>query len=120
MTILPEQNGPALRRWSVLACGFLALSWFAIDGLLLPPALGGTDFYYFKDPSLNLATGLGFVTRFTFGSPGLADQLYAMYPPIYPLLFGLFAKLFGISAQTNQMFNSALGIALGAAGFLAG
>jgi hypothetical protein len=120
MTILREYDVSALRRWSVFACGCIALSWFAIDALLLPPALGGTDFYYFKDPGLNLATGLGFVTRFTFGSPDLADRIYAMYPPIYPLLFGLFVKLFGISAQTNQMFNSALGIALGSAGFLAG
>jgi hypothetical protein len=120
MTPLRDQDGPALRQWSVLACGAVALCWFVIDGLLLPPAFGGTDFYYFKDPSLNLATGLGFVTRFTFGSPGLADQVYAMYPPIYPLLFGLFVKLFGISAQTNQAFNAALGVALGAAGFLAG
>ncbi|MBN9088923.1 MAG: hypothetical protein J0J01_18610 [Reyranella sp.] len=110
---------PASSRTWLLASAVAGASWFVVDGLLLPPAFGGTDIYYFKDAGINLVSGLGFVSRFTFGNPTFLDQVYAQYPPIYPLLFGLFAKLFGISAVTNQAFNAAVGVALGLAGFLA-
>lgn len=99
-------------------CCAIAVAWLIVDGLLLPPAFGGTDFYYFKDPGINWATGLGFVSRFTFGNPTFNYEIYAHYPPVYPALFGWFTKLSGVSASASQVFNAALGVALGVAGFL--
>ena len=103
----------------LLSCGVLAIAWLFIDGLLLPPSFAGTDIYYFKDPGINWATGLGFVSRFTFGNPTFDYKIYAIYPPAYPALFGLVTKLLGVSVSTSQIFNAALGVALGSAGFLA-
>lgn len=94
-------------------------AWFVVDGLLVPPALGGTDFYYFKDAAINLASGLGFVSRLTFGNPTFDDRVFAIYPPLYALLFALFVKLAGVSAATNQAFNATVGIIVGLAGFFA-
>jgi len=105
-------------RFLLLSCCALAVAWLIVDGLLLPPPFGGTDFYYFKDPGINWATGLGFVSRFTFGNPTFDYKIYAQYPPVYPALFGLVTKLLGVSASTSQIFNAALGVALGVAGFL--
>ena len=101
------------------SCSALAIAWLIVDGLLLPPSFGGTDIYYFKDPGINWATGLGFDSRFTFGNPTFDYNIYAQYPPLYPALFGLFSKLLGISALASQIFNATLGVALGVAGFLA-
>ena len=64
--------------------------WVIIDGYLIPPTFGGTDIYYFKDPGINLAEGLGFTSRFTFGNPTFEYSVYSQYPPLYPLLFGIF------------------------------
>ena len=111
---------PSSSRPTVLLCGILFVAaWFVVDGLLLPPAFGGTDFYYFKDAAINLASGLGFVSRFTFGNPTFDDRVFAIYPPLYALLFAAFVKLAGVSAAANQAFNAAVGIVVGLAGFLA-
>ena len=114
------RKSPRLADSSILllSCCALAVAWLIVDGLLLPPPFGGTDFYYFKDPGINWATGLGFVSRFTFGNPTFDYQIYAVYPPVYPALFGFAAKLLGVSASTSQIFNAVLGVALGVAGFL--
>jgi hypothetical protein len=115
-----RQALPRARRSAGLLWGMVFIAaWFVVDGLLVPPALGGTDLYYFKDAAINLASGLGFVSRFTFGNPTFDDRVFAIYPPLYALLFALFVKLGGISAVTNQAFNAVVGIVLGLAGFLA-
>ncbi len=111
---------PGAGRSTALLWGvaFIA-AWFVVDGLLVPPALGGTDLYYFKDAAINLASGLGFVSRFTFGNPTFDDRVFAIYPPLYALLFALCVKLAGVSAVTNQAFNAVVGILVGFTGFLA-
>jgi hypothetical protein len=112
---LPRASRSTARLWGIV---FVA-AWFVVDGLLLPPAFGGTDLYYFKDAAINLASGLGFVSRFTFGNPTFEDHVFAIYPPLYALSFASFVKLAGVSAVANQAFNAAVGIAVGLAGFLA-
>ena len=92
--------------------------WVIIDGYLIPPTFGGTDIYYFKDPGINLAEGLGFTSRFTFGNPTFEYSVYSQYPPLYPLLFGIFVKFFGINLQLNQIFNTLISGATGVAGFI--
>lgn len=115
-----QEAVPGAGRRMALVCGAIFVAaWFVVDGLLVPPALGGTDLYYFKDAAINLASGLGFVSRFTFGNPTFDDRVFAIYPPLYALLFALFVKLAGVSAATNQAFNAVVGIVLGFAGFLA-
>jgi len=112
---LPSSSRSTALVWGII---FVA-AWFVVDGLLLPPAFGGTDFYYFKDAAINLASGLGFVSRFTFGNPTFDDRVFAIYPPLYALSFAAFVKLAGVSAAANQAFNAAVGIVVGLAGFLA-
>jgi hypothetical protein len=115
-----QEELPRMGRSTALLWGIVFVAvWFVVDGLLVPPALGGTDFYYFKDAAINLASGLGFVSRFTFGNPTFDDRVFAIYPPLYTLLFASFVKLAGVSAVTNQAFNAVVGIVLGLAGFLA-
>lgn len=91
--------------------------WFLIDAFLLPPSFGATDIYYFKDAGINLAEGLGLVSRFTFGNPTFEYHSYSQYPPAYPLLFGLFVKTFGVSVLSNQAFNSTIALCTGIAAY---
>jgi hypothetical protein len=97
----------------------LAVAWLCIDGVLIAPDFGHTDIYYFKDSGVNFAEGLGLKTRFTYGNPTFAYRDYAQYPPLYPLLFGVYAKAAGISAASNQLFNSLVAMLVGLLGFLA-
>jgi hypothetical protein len=97
----------------------LALAWVLVDGVLLPPAFGQTDIYYFKDAGINFAEGRGLTTRFTYGNPSFAYRDYAHYPPVYPLLFGWYARAAGVSARSNQIFNSIIASLVGVLGFLA-
>jgi hypothetical protein len=119
MTTLQEALPRSSRSTALLWGSIFVAAWFVVDGLLVPPAFGGTDFYYFKDAAINLATGLGFVSRFTFGNPTFEDHVFAIYPPLYALSFASFVKLAGVSAVANQAFNAAVGIVVGLAGFLA-
>jgi hypothetical protein len=105
---------PALLR----ATAFVIL-WLIVDGLFLPPDFGAADIYYFKDAGINLAEGIGFVTRFNYGNPTFEYHTYVVYPPMYPLFFGIFVKFFGVSAVTNQIFNSLISSGVGILGFLA-
>jgi Dolichyl-phosphate-mannose-protein mannosyltransferase len=110
----------ALRtRAFTIFCAVMAGSWFLIDAFLLPPSFGATDIYYFKDAGINFAEGLGLVSRFTFGNPTFEYHAYSQYPPAYPLLFGLFVKLFGTSVLSNQVFNSTIGLCSGIVAYFA-
>ena len=103
----------------ILVLSFVcAIGWFIVDAFILPPGFGTTDIYYFKDAGINFAEGLGLVSRFTFGNPTFDYHVYSQYPPLYPLLFGFFVKLFGASAVANQIFNSLLSVFLGLSAFL--
>jgi hypothetical protein len=117
-SLTANQNSSKANRILALSvlCG---AAWFLVDAFVLPPNFGGTDIYYFKDAGIDFAQGLGFVTRFTFGNPTFEYQAYSQYLPLYPLLFGIFVKLFRISTLTNQIFNSIVSVLLGIAGFLA-
>jgi hypothetical protein len=93
--------------------------WLLFDAVILSPNYGGEDIYYFKDPGINFVEHLGFVSRFTFGNPTFAYASYSQYPPVYPFLFGLYAKLFGVSVAANQLFNTLVGLAVGISGYCA-
>ncbi|MGE0424250.1 MAG: hypothetical protein AB7O88_18450 [Reyranellaceae bacterium] len=74
------------------------------------PSIGGTDVFIFKDAGCNLAMGRGFDAFAIPGSPGFEPTLYASYVPGLPLVFGLYAWLFGCTAETNTWFNLAVGV----------
>jgi hypothetical protein len=107
------------RRAPWFAILIFIAAWFCVDGILIAPDFGQLDIYYFKDAGINFAEGLGLTTRFTYGNPTFAYRDYAQYPPIYPLTFGLYAKAAGVSALSNQLFNSLVAMLAGVAGFLA-
>ncbi len=100
----------------VFAVLFSAL-WLLLDLVLLAPRFGGEDIYYFKDPGANFAQHLGFVSRFTFGNPTFQYATYSQYPPVYPFIFGLYAKIFGVSLVSNQVFNTLVGLLAGVSGY---
>jgi hypothetical protein len=75
--------------------------------------------YYFKDGAVNWAQGLGFVSRFTPGNPTFDYKSYAVYPPVFPIIYALHLKIFGVSLASNQLFNSVVGVVLGWLGFFA-
>jgi hypothetical protein len=96
-----------------------SILWVLFDAIFLAPNYGGEDIYYFKDPGINFVEHLGFVSRFTFGNPTFAYASYSQYPPVYPFLFGLYAKLFGVSVASNQLFNTLVGLGVGVSGYFA-
>jgi hypothetical protein len=105
------------RMWAVI--GMCIVAWFCVDDVLIPPDFGQLDIYYFKDSGINFAEGLGLRTRFTYGNPTFAYRDYAQYPPIYPFAFGVFVKAAGVSAASNQIFNSLVALLVGVLGYLA-
>src|ERR1700688_1725408 len=107
------------RNASWLVILVFTAAWFCVDGILIAPDFGQFDIYYFKDSGINFAEGLGLTTRFTYGNPTFAYRDYAQYPPLYPLAFGLYAKVAGVSPLSNQIFNSLVALLVGVIGFLA-
>ena len=95
-----------------------AAVWLVVDGVLLPPSFGHTDIYYFKDAGLNFAQGLGLTSRFTYGNATFEYRDFSTYPPLYPLVFGLFARVAGISVVANQVFNTLVDVAAGLIAFV--
>jgi hypothetical protein len=114
------QGSPSNGNWArahIFAVAAFAVAWLILDGLLVPPDFGHEDIYYFKDAAINLAEGMGLTTRFTYGNPTFLYKDFATYPPIYPLVFGVYAKLCGVSAVSNQFFNAMMATILGLVGY---
>lgn len=77
--------------------------------LSLGPAPAGPDVFVFKDPGCNLALGAGFTGFAIPGSWDLTPRLFGSYTPGLPFVFGLFASLFGCTAEMNTLFKYAVG-----------
>jgi hypothetical protein len=92
--------------WKIAGVGFLLATaiWLTIY-LVIPPCFPGADIFNFKDAGINLASGLGFVTRMNPGNPGMELSFYATYTPLYPLLYGIFVKVFGVGPKVNRIFD---------------
>ena len=60
--------------------------------------------YIFKDPGSNLALKRGF-TAIACRDNDLDAHLYAAYSPGLPLLYGLFASIFGCNGYSNTYFD---------------
>jgi hypothetical protein len=118
---VPGRLQSSLRQLSPSLIFFVLASaaWMVFDNMVLAPAPGGLDIYYFKDAGINFAEGLGFVSRFTYGNPTFEYQTYSQYPPLYPLAYGLFVEIFGVSLSSNELFNSVINLTCGILGFVA-
>ncbi len=80
------------------------LFWI-ISYAVISPEFGGIDTFIFKDAGANLALGNGFVTSNLPGSLDAESHLYAGYPPLYSLVFGIYSKIFGVGSYQNTYFN---------------
>jgi hypothetical protein len=76
--------------------------------LISPPRFPGGDITCFKDPGINWALGNGLVETITPSNPTLTPLFYSNYPPLFPMLYGLYVYLFGSSEKTDEIFDFAL------------
>ena len=85
---------------------------YLVVAAALGPLSGNVDTFAFKDAAANLALGQGFTTVFNFGNPTAATLVYAGHPPAYPFLSGLWFSLFGVSVESNSLFEDLLRVVL--------
>ncbi len=84
--------------------------WVALYAFIGPQPFGG-DGFYFKDVAINFINGMGFKEISGPGNPTLTEyKYYATYPPVYPLLYAIYAFVFGIGDYQNTYFNLLLQI----------
>lgn len=97
-----------MRTKFFLSLAAVSAIWLISSTMFLAPDFGGVDLPYFKDAGLNLALGNGLVSNLTYANTGFENKLYAIYPPLFPLIFGLFLKIFGVTMVAEQAFDSLL------------
>jgi len=85
----------------LLLCTKMALVWYGFDRL---PLLPNNDEAAINDPALFLSRGEGFAAKSLAGLLRL-DEVFAHYPPVYPLLQALVYRSFGISGLTLRGSN---------------
>ncbi len=92
-------------KYLILLAGLIL--WIAFR-IAFPNVLIGPDVYHFKDPGCNLALGHGFTSASYVGTDSFDRKLWLSQGPIFPLVFGGFASLFGCSVDSNNMFDLAI------------
>ena len=90
-------------RGELLFLSAAALIWLAIL-CWLPPNMGGTDDYMFRDPACNFAAGLGFRSASVDHAHSFQPMLYSHYTPLSLWLFIPVAKFFGCKTLIGQSF----------------
>jgi hypothetical protein len=93
----------------------LAVGFWLLVYSFAPPMFCGTDVFDYKDAGINLATGIGLVTRISPSNPSLELSFYGNYPPLFPVLYGFFVWIFGISPKVNVIFDLMLAAIAGIA-----
>jgi hypothetical protein len=100
------------RPWAVLLAGLAA--WLAFD-LAWPNVYGGTDVFHFKDAGCNLAAGRRFTSASFVGSESFEAKLWFSQGPLFPLVYGLYASLFGCGFASDNVFDLLVSAGLSAA-----
>lgn len=90
-------------RSEILFGLFCVIAWGAVF-LLLPPSLGGTDVYLFRDPACNFLAGKGFRTASFEHSHSFQPVLFSIYTPGSLWVFMLFAKIFGCGVIIAKIY----------------
>jgi hypothetical protein len=78
--------------------------WLLVSAIA-DPQFGATDIFVYKDAGVNWALGRGLVTAGVPGNVTLDPTFYSSYPPVFPLVYGLFVRMFGLGAYQNTFFN---------------
>ena len=91
------------KRWEMIFVIFSLVAWIAAL-LYLPPALGGTDVYVFRDPACNFLAGHGFRTASYDHSHSFQPVLLSIYTPGSLWMFMLFAKVFGCGITIARIY----------------
>ena len=89
------------KEWMYLGC--CACIWL-IALFFLPPNMGSTDVYLFRDAACNFVAGKGFVTASFEQSRSFIPRLYSSYTPGTLWIFIPFAKLFGCGTFVNEIY----------------
>ena len=105
----PPERG--LGAWAILFAGLCA--WLVFD-LAYPNVYGGTDVFHFKDAGCNLAAGRGFVSAAFVGSESFDEKLWFSQGPLFPILYGAYASLFGCTFASDNVFDLLVAAALSA------
>jgi hypothetical protein len=109
--------GPTRREWSFLAACFLL--WLAAIATL-PPSLGGTDVYLFRDAAYNWLAGQGFRTASFEHSSSFSPLLYSSYTPGTLWVFAAAAKLLGTGSAAAKWYPCLLALLAAAVVVVAG
>lgn len=65
----------------------------------------GTDIFLFKDPAVNFALKGKLVATNLAYMPMDKEMPFAHYPPVYPTVFGLWLKIFGVGLKQSLLFE---------------
>lgn len=90
-------------------CGFLAWVVFRV---LFPNTVGATDVFHFKDPGCNLALGHGLTSNSYIGTNSFDREVWLSQGPIFPIVFSVFAKIFGCNYYANAIFDMTVSLFL--------
>lgn len=104
--------GRSFGAWAILLAGFCV--WLVFD-LAWPNIYGGTDVFHFKDAGCNLASGRGFVSAAFVGTESFEEKLWFSQGPLFPILYGVYASLFGCTFASDNVFDLLVSAALSAA-----
>ncbi len=91
------------KREEILFAIFCIIGWVAV-WMYLPPALGGTDVYLFRDPACNFLAGEGFRTASFEHSRSFQPVLFSIYTPGSMWMFMLFARIFGCGTTIARVY----------------
>lgn len=84
--------------------------WAAVVGtiVLTESRFSGTDVFLFKEAAVNFALKSRLVAANLVYMPFDKEMPFAHYPPVYPTVFGLWMKVFGIGLKQSLLFESLL------------
>lgn len=100
-------------RWALAILALAGAAWIAF-GLAYPNSFGGTDVFHFKDPGCNLALGYGFTSASYVGTHSFDARFWFSQGPLFPLIYGAYASLFGCNVVADNVFTLSTSLILAA------
>lgn len=100
----------SLSNYGRLALGLSLLAWslFTLFIVLTECRFPGTDVFLFKEAAINFALKTKLVASNLVYMPLDTEMPFAHYPPVYPIVFGLWMKVFGIGLKQSLLFECLL------------
>lgn len=92
----------SLSPWAFFAmCG---IAWLILFNGVMAPDFASWDVYMFRDAANNFVAGQGFTTFAVERQTSFEPHLYSSYTPGLQWLYICFARVFGTSPRSGQMF----------------